>query len=247
MSLMDIFKQATPPVAQPTTPAPTAPATTSQISANSNPTVPNQTNTLTQVDPATGKTLESPLANFAELWKTDPNAKPNTPFQFQTDPTKLLEASRGIDFTKVLSPELQARMNAGGSDGVNATREAMNQVAQLTFAQSANASAKIGEQVAAEVERRVAALLPGLVKQHSISDTLRTDNPLLSNPAAAPMVQALQQQLTVKYPNATAFEIRTHMNDYLNGVAQLIRDSQPTQPDANKSSARKETDWSLFG
>jgi hypothetical protein len=244
MNVMSLF--ATPASAVPTSgagaPAP-APNSSAAIAA-ANPTVPSTANTPIQTDPLTGKPMESPLANFADLWKTDPNAKTNEPFRFNSDPAKLLESSRGIDFTKVIPPDLQLRMNAGGSDGVKAQQEAMNLVAQMTFAQSANASAKIGETVAMEVERRVQALLPQLIRQHAVSDSIRAENPLLNNPATAPMVEALQQQLTSKYPNASSQEIKQHINDYLNGVVDIVKSGQPT-PEVKKT-GREEMDWSKF-
>lgn len=229
MSVFDIFKQAPAASAAPTTPAVAA-----------NPTVPSTATVPATVDPAT----VSPLDKFQDLWKTDPNAKPDEPFSFNSDPSKLMETARTVDFTKVISPEVMARINGGGAEAQSAVVEAMNSVAQLTFAQAANGSTKIAEQAVAAAEARFKAMLPMLIKQHTVTDTLRTQNPLLTNPAAAPMVDALQHQFTKQFPQATAAEINSQVNDYLNSMADVITSTRPKPKEASKG--RKEEDWSKF-
>ena len=232
-SVFDLFNTAKPAPAAPTTP--TAPPAAA-ASANANPTVPNASNTLT-----TEGAGASPLDQYKDLWKNDPNAKPDTPFSFNSDPAKLLDTAKTVDFTKVVSPEIMARIHAGGSDGQNAMMEAMNSVTQLSFAQSSHAATKITESALQAQEERFKAMLPDLIKQHSVRDAFRTDNPLLNDPALAPMVHALQSQFTKQYPQATANEIKQHVNDYLDGAASRIQSSRP-QPKA-ESKGRQEIDW----
>lgn len=230
-SVFDLFKQTAAPV-----PAAAAPAVTT---ANANPTVPNENNTLTAVngDP-------SPLDQFKDLWKNDPNAKQDVPFSFNSDPVKLLDTAKTVDFTKIISPELQTRIAAGGADANKAMIEAMNSVTQLSFAQSSHASAKIVENALQAQEDRFKAMLPDLIKQHSVRDSFRTDNPLMNDPALAPMIHALQTQFTKQYPQATASEIKIHVNDYLDGAATKIQASRPQPVIASKG--RPEEDWGKF-
>lgn len=246
MGLFDNFKlpQSTPsapsvPVASP------APVT---ASAAQNPTVPSASNTpvanVTNPDGSPNHAASaSPLAQFSELWKNDPNAVPTKPFAVNSDPAKVLEAARNVDFTKALTPELNQRIQAGGVDAQSAMVEAMNNVAQLTFAQSTHASAKIVEQALIQQQEAFEARLPDIIKRHAVSDSLRDTNPLMTNPAMAPMVDALQQQFTRKYPTATASEIKAHVNEYLNGAADLITGQRP-QPTVKQG--RKTEDWSIF-
>jgi len=222
-----------------------APATTS---AAANPTVPSASNvpvaSATNPDgsPNTGASA-TPLANYSELWKNDPTAKPAEPFSVNSDPAKLLDVAKTVNFTKILTPELNARIQAGGADGQQAMMEAMNNVAQLTYAQTSHASAKIVEQAIRDQQAAFEARLPEIIKRHTVSDDLRSSNPLMTNPAMAPMVAALQQQFSSKYPAATAAEIKAHVNDYLNGAADLITSNRP-QP--KQKPGRIETDWSEF-
>lgn len=242
MSLFDNFKSASPVTQQ------AASASGAPVSANQNPTVPNATNTVvTGATNADGTSVvaatASPLDQFKDLWQPTPNANSTEAFSFNSDPTKLMDAAKSVDFTKVLTPDLQKRVQAGGLDGQNAMIEAMNSVAQMTFAQSSHASAKIVESAVASVEKRFQDMLPSLIKQHTVSDSLRTNNPLMNNPAMAPMVQALQTQFTQKYPQATVTEIQAFVNDYLNGAADMIADGRPKPVVPAK---RGEQDWSKF-
>jgi len=234
MGLFDNFKPA----------APAAPAT----SANHNSTVPSTSTVPAQVvataTDATGAAKPAaPLDNYNKLWENDPNAKKSEPFTINSDPAQLLEAAKTVDFTKTLTPELHARIKAGGEDAQLAMVEAMNAVSQLTYAQSAHAAAKIAEQAMQKQQAAFEASLPDIIKRHSVSDNLRTTNPLMSNPAMAPMVDALQAQFTRKYPQATATEIQAHVNDFLNGAADMITAQRP-QPKTSKG--REDQDWSKF-
>lgn len=237
MGLFDMFTASTPATS----------TTTPSNSANSNPTVPSATNTPTITTPAADTVAanggdKSPLSQFDKLWDNDPNAKADTPFTFNSDPTKLLESARTVDFTKAISSELMAKINAGGQGAQQAMLEAMNNVSQLTYAQSSQAASKIAEQAVAATEQRFKDMLPGLLKQAQVRD-MQADNPLLSNPASAPMVEALQMQMTKKFPTASSAEIKSHVNDYLNTVADMIAAQRP-QPKV--AAIKPSEDWSKF-
>jgi len=236
-SIFDMFKQA-------------APAATS--SAATNPTVPNATNTPAanpQASTVAGATdaatdaSASPLDQFKDLWKTDPNAKPETPFSFNSDPSKLIDAAKTVDFTKVVTPEIMKVIAAGGPEAQQAMMTAMNNMTQMSFAQSSHAAAKITEAALQQQEERFKAMLPNLIKQHTVTDNLKQTNPLMADPAMAPMISALQQQFTTKYPQATAVQINDHVNEFLNGAADRIMGQRPTPVDKTK---KPSTDWSLF-
>ena len=235
MSVFDMFK--------------TAPAAAIPNAAAANPAVPNASNTPTPVadpakaTPATPAEPASPMDKFAKLWETDPNAKPAEPFKFNSDPTKLMETARTVDFKKIVSPELMAKITAGGADAQGALMEAMNSMSQMTFAQSSHASAKITEAALQAQETRFKEMLPTLIKQYSSQENLRSTNPLMNDPAMAPMVSALQQQFTAKYPQATVEQISAHVNDYLNGAADKIAGLRPAPKDTSK---RQSTDWGNF-
>lgn len=232
-SIFDMFNKAPAAPAAATTPTAAAAAT--------NPTVPNATNTPTPAatDP-NGAAAASPLDQYKDLWKTDPNAKPDEPFSFNSDPAKLMDTAKTVDFTKIVSPEAMAAINKGGPEAQQAMMQAMNSMNQMVFAQASHAAAKITESALQAQEQRFKDMLPNLIKQHSVQDTLKQDNPLMNDPALAPMVNALQVQFTKQYPNATSGEITRHVNDFLNGAADRIAG---TRPKPAEPKVRGEIDW----
>jgi hypothetical protein len=237
MSVFDMFKQA----------APAAPATPAAASAATNPTVPSPNNSPVVTGDPTQTTqvtaVKSPLDQYGKLWDTDPNAKPNEPFKFNSDPNKLMETAKTVDFRKIVSPATMSKIQAGGTEAQTAMMDAMNSMTQMVFAQSSHATSKIVESALQAQEARFNEMLPDLIKRNSSVDNLRTTNPLMADPAMAPMIQALHTQFTNQYPKATAAEINEHVNTYLNGAADRITSLRPVKAVANK---RQETDWGNF-
>ena len=235
MSIFSLFQQA------PANPNPAA------ASAATNNTVPNANTVPAAVanpsTPANPAEPASPLDSYKDLWQPDPNAKPNEPFKFNSDPAKLLETAKTVDFTKVVTPEVMAQISAGGPEAQKAMMSAMNGMTQMAFAQAAHASAKITETALQAQENRFKEMLPNLIKQHTVVDSLKQNNPLMADPAMAPLIGALQTQFTAKYPMATATEIQNHVNDFLNGAADRIAGTRPQPKDTSK---RAEVDWSKF-
>jgi hypothetical protein len=237
MSVFDMFKQA----------VPTAPATPAAASAATNPTVPGQTNILTATTSPEGTVAgsepKSPLDQYGKLWDTNPDTKANEPFRFNSDPNKLMETAKTVDFRKIVSPDTMTKIQAGGAEAQTAMMDAMNSMTQMVFAQSSHATSKIVEAALQAQETRFNEMLPDLIKRNSSVDNLRTTNPLMADPAMAPMIQALHTQFTNQYPKATVAEINEHVNTYLNGAADRITSLRPVKQVANK---RQETNWGNF-
>ena len=149
----------------------------------------------------------SPLAEFAELWKPAEGANQPTEMFGNVDPKKLMEAASKTNFAQAIPKEVMQKIANGGQDAMEAFAVAMNTVSQQVYANSALATTKIVEQALKKAQETYDARLPGIIKQHTVSDALRSDNPIFSNPAVAPIISALEQQLTQKFPSATATEI----------------------------------------
>lgn len=243
MSIMDFFRPqqtATPPqVAQPgQTPPPvtTPPGATDPT----NPTVPaNSPGT-----PGEPK-VESPLDQFADLWKIDPNAAAAGKAEnlFNIDPAKLQEAASKTNFSQVISQDTIQKMAAGGQEAVEAFVDSMNKVAQATYAQSAMATAKIVEQALGKAQESYDARIPNLIKQHQVSDNLRNESPIFNNPAVSPLISAMEVTFTQKYPNASASEITKMAKDYISAISTSLA---PQQPQAPVDPSKQEYDWSKF-
>jgi hypothetical protein len=226
------------------------PPTASNTGAASPNTAPNGT------VPAVGTDIQQPNAatpfdQFAELWKNepvDPNAPPPQSGVFGTiDPKRFMEAAGKIDFAKVVTPEQLQQITAGGDNAMAAFAAALNSVAQTTYAQSAFASTKIAEQAVAKAKESILADLPQHIKRNTVQDNLRQENPIFSNPAVQPIISALEQQMTVKYPQATASEITTMAKQYVEALGTSFAPKPPeNKTGANGKTGREEMDWSTF-
>lgn len=228
------------------------PATPAQPTGVNNPGQPlpgTQANPGTDnngVVPVTPDPNASPLDKFNKVWETDPNAKaPENPAEMfaNLDPAKIQEASKKVDFSKVVTQENLAKITAGGPEAAKAFMESMNAMAQQTYAQSAMATTKIVEQALSKQQASFDAQLPTMVKRLSSSEALN-QNPVFSNPALKPVVDAMQQTLIQKNPNATVTEINQQLNDYFNAVGLQFAPKAPETP-ASKAKA-SETDWEKF-
>ena len=187
----------------------------------------------------------SPMDEFKSLWEptaTQTGVDATLPANMfaGADPTKMLEAARKVDFAKSVPPEVLAKITAGGPDAAAAFAQAINDVAQRSYAQSSFASTKIVEAALAKFQEGIEARLPGQVKNFQVRESLRESNPALMHPAAAPIMEALQAQLTVKYPNASVSELQGMASQYLTSFT-----SAATPPKAGPAVPVSE-DWDKF-
>lgn len=241
------------PAAAPATPGQVGtPATPGNIPANSpttgatpNGTAPNGIVPLATNPDGTPLT-PTPFADFQDLWKTtptDPNAPAPGVFG-NIDPKKFMEAAGKIDFSKAVTPEQLTAISAGGDAAQAAFAAAMNTVAQGVYAQSAFATTKIVEQAINKTKDSFLAELPQHIKKQTVTDSLRSENPIFNNPAVAPIISALEAQMTVKFPNATAPEITAMARQYVEQLGTSFA-PKPATPAAEKGK-KAETDWSEF-
>ncbi len=250
MSLADMFKS----VLAPAAPAP-APATPpgvpvpgnitkqdpTQVSATTAPngTIPAQPAPVPTEPP-------SPLAEFKDIWQPDPNAIPaSAAAGFNIDPAKMFEAAKKTDFSRFMNPENLKAIAAGGEGAVKAMMDTMNGVAQAAYGQSAVAAAKIVEAALAKNKETFDAALPGLIRKHQVSDTLRTENPIFNNPAIQPIISALESQLMIKHPQATAAQINAEAKKYVEALGSSFAPKLVVDA-ATAAKAKNEVDWTNF-
>jgi hypothetical protein len=215
------------------------PANTPNTGATSSGAAPNG------VLPEPGSDLNAaaedatPFADFKDLWKNEPTATgdANQGVFGQVDPAKFMEAAGKIDFSKAVTPEVLQQITAGGEPAAQAFATAMNKIAQGVYAQSAFATTKIVEQALSRSKEKFLTELPTHIKKQTVTDSLRAENPIFSNPAVQPIINALEAQMTVKFPNATAPEITAMAKQY---VEQLGKSFSPkAQESSTTTSGRK--------
>lgn len=260
-NIMEMFRRGTPVGPQPGIGAPFVPGapqqqqqiTTAQHVAN-NSTVPTgQANEVVGNNaPAafgTGaKGDESPLANYADLWKVDPKNPggiANPVPVFNLDPAKLNEAAAQIDFTQNISAELIDKAAKGDATALG---EVIKQAGRAGFTQSAVTTGTIVKDALEKLSKNYDEhVIPEILRRHTASTALRADeNPIFTNPATAPMLKMLEKQIMDKNPTASPQEITAHAKEYLLG---FVREAAPgmgmvvTAKPAPQPGARKEEDW----
>jgi len=230
-SIGNLFNTAKP--AEPTTPAPAKPETL----ANAEPSVtPVQTpgTAPNGVVPDNVNTPESPLAQFEKLWETDPNAVASPEYAHeQLDPAKLQEVMGKVDLTKAITPEQLAAINAGGEGATQALLQTMNTVAQQSMMQSAVVTNKMVETAIAKTIASMEAKIPGMLKEQNLSNSLNEKNPIYSNPAVKPVIDAVKAQVAMKYPNATTAEHLKMAQDFVTAMGSSLNPVAPATPDVS--------------
>lgn len=185
------------------------------------------------------------LDKFNDLWQPVQSSTEGQNGQlFNMDPKQVMDAAKKIDFSKVIQPEQLQAISSGGQEAVNAFAQAMNAVAQTVYAQNTHVTAKMVEQAVQKTREQVLSELPQHIKRQNVSETLRADNPALSHPAAAPIIGALEQQLTMKFPNASSVEIKNMAVDYLSNFAGSF--NKPSKQAQGQQTGKADTDWDLF-
>lgn len=187
---------------------------------------------------------QSPLDQFNDLWKNEPSTgETAAPGVFgDVNPQKFMDAASKVDFSKAITPEQLQAISAGGEGAMHAFASALNTVSQHVYAQSAFASTKIVEQAMARAKEGFLSELPQHIKKQTVSDSLRAENPVFSNPAVQPIISALEAQLTVKFPNASAPEITQMAKQYV----EALGTSFAPKPQETPQKGRAETDWNSF-
>lgn len=245
--------QATAPNVAPQTPA--LPGNIPQNNANppsaGNPTVPAASVAAT-IDNSAATQEPQGLDKFKDLFNIPADQMPQAPESAfaKVTPEAIQQVAGQTDFSKVVTPELMAKISAGGEEATAAMITAMNLVAQQGYAQSATASMKLIDTALAKQREQFQSELPNLIKSQTVTEQLRNSNPIFNHPAAAPMLDTLQKQIQLKNPTATAEQIRKQAEDYLINFASAANPNagqQQQQGGMGGPASRPSEDFALWG
>jgi hypothetical protein len=192
---------------------------------------------------------ESPLDQYSDLFKNDPNAKPQDDGapKFDIDPKKIADAASKTNFAGALPSELLVKIAAGGEDGMKAAVAAMNSVAQNSYAQSTVVTGKLIEQA---LQRQATyfqeTVIPQITRQMGSEESLRELNPILNHSAVQPVAAAIRSSLAEKNPDATPKEIAKMTNDFFSALASAVTPPSNKGENTQQGRGQKEQDWSKF-
>lgn len=191
----------------------------------------------------------SPMEGYKDLWQapSEPVVAPTSVPNIVMDPAKITEAASKINFAAHLNPELVDK--ALGGDRA-AFLEVVNGTAQAGFSAAVQNTGlfiqKALEQQQAKFNTEVA---PAMLREHDIRNSVSTNIPISTNPAAKPIVDLLTNQITGKYPTASPGEVKAMVDSYLNNLADTIVTNNGGQVLSKASVAAAkpaDTDWSKF-
>lgn len=248
-SVMGIFQRTQP--TGPRTPGAPTPGGT----VETNPTVPSDANKIT-AQPGAGSGLDK----FGELWKapTGADGKPTEKLNpsmippLNVDVGKLTEAAAKLDFAGSISDDQITK-----AFGVQADKEAikavLNSVGRSGWVQGTASTAEITKQSLTHAQAALTgSVLPDAVRDATITDAVNKENPIFSNPAAAPMLVAVRDQLMLKYPQASPAEISKMAGEYVSGFARTVVSGEgativekPT-PGEGSMLNRPKTNWEQY-
>lgn len=198
--------------------------------------------------PGTPPTAPSnPLDNFKDLWKNpdtsgQPPADPFSQPLFNTDPTKIVEASQKANFLSQIPQELMQKAMSGQDP--QAFMEVINSVGQQSLALALQLSTATIEQAGSKIGERYKQDVPNRFKDVQLN-SIKSSNPVLSHPSAEPMLQMLRGQIRKNEPNLSADEINRKAEEFLTTFAGQL--SPGSQGEGNSGPNSKEgTDWSTW-
>ena len=194
------------------------------------------------IQPAVPTTLavpSQPADPLATLWQNDPMKQAsNAPLQFNLDPAQLAELAGKLDYTQVVTPELRAKIEAGGPEATTAMLAAMNSMSQVAYQQNAQATTKL---IQAAVDASNTKMLQAVDKrlgQNTLNGFIQEFNPALQDPKFAPLVNATRDQILLQFPNATPAQLTEMVSNYFNDLgiaanpqlAAMHKQQQTQQP-----------------
>jgi hypothetical protein len=196
---------------------------------------------------------QSPLDAFKDIWNTpqpDPkNPNPADQPLFNVDPKKVFEQASKVDFTKQISPELLAKVAAGGQDGVAAMLAIVNTATQNAYGQSTLSTLSLMEKALAKQAEKQKAELPGLLKTYNVNANLSAENPILNHPSIQPLREAMSTMLSAKNPTASETEIQRTVVEYFNTLGQQFapkKELTPAEKRAQQWNENANQDFSGF-
>lgn len=198
------------------------------------------------LNPDTGtEASKSPFAEFEKLWETptvDPTKGPEP--LYKIDPNQIMSIANKTDFKGLITKEQRAAMATGGQAGMEAMLDAIQTVGSNIYANAAVAATKIAESGIVRSQKDFEGKLPSFIKNQNLSESLGTKNPALNDPAVAPLVGLVKNQMSQKYPNASAAELQSMAEKYLLAAGNAFAPQADTSSQQQQGSAGE--DWEAF-
>lgn len=185
---------------------------------------PNNTAANGDPNPVDPNAPISPLDQYKDIWQT-PTTKdgqqPVDPFSqplLSTDPTKLAEAARKMNFAQGID---QAQVQKALSGDPQALLAVINTVGQNSFLAASQLTTQVTEGAVSTNNKRVDSVLEDKFKRFMLEQQ-RSENPIFNHAAAQPMLDLAKRQLMSKHPDKSPAEIHKMAEGFLSDFASTI-------------------------
>lgn len=174
---------------------------------------------------------DSPEARLAEAWKMAPvdpkqqTANGPRPYFGNVDPAKVAAAAKSMNFLNGVDPALLEKAKGGDGDAFMAVLNASNQNA---FQTAMLAIPGIIEPVLQQAEARQTERAPALFQQLQLRSA-RASDPVLQNPAVAPVVEALKTTIASQNPQATPDQVMELVQQRIADLGHVLTPLQKKQ------------------
>ena len=191
-------------------------------------------------------TNQSPLDSFAEIWQTPTNVQNQAPniaadaISFDANQMQAIRQKVGaMNFLAGAKPET---IQAALTGNVEAFGSVINGAVQQALLQSMQLSGAMVNQGLRGRSQELMSHFPEIVRQQLASQQLRQDNPLFSNPATKPVLEALESALVRNQPGLTPQQVSQVAQSYLQEFAKNLIPQSPVQ----QSQQAAGTEWDNF-
>jgi len=199
---------------------------------------------------ATANAPASPLDAYAVLWQNQPTQAQADPLSAEVVPMgaeqlqALQQRVNSVNFLSGVKPEA---VTAALSGDATAFASVINSAVQQAMMQAVRVN---GAMLNAGLNQRtqdIMKALPSNVHQALTSSQLRQELPIFNNPAAAPLLSALEQNLALNQPGITPAQAAQIAKSYLQEFAAEISGNK-TGAAGSSTSTPAGIDWSkMFG
>lgn len=160
------------------------------------------------------------------------------------DATKVTEAVGKMNFTSGITSEQLQAIQAGGEQAMQTLGQLLNSTAQSTMSQAMLANAEMIKQAMGQIGGTLDNRINAVSRQQQIRSTIHDGNPLLSNPAVQPMVDALSHAWATKNPTATPQQVKDAVLDYITHTFSAVNPQAAGQ--GKQPEIPREYDFSNF-
>ena len=138
------------------------------------------------------------------------------------DAAKVSEAVGKMNFAAQITEDQLQAISGGGQQAIQTLQQLLNSTGQATMSQAMLANAEMIKQAMGTVSGTLDTRINAVSRQQQIRQAVHGDNAAFSNPAMAPMVDALSSAFSMKNPQATPQQVKEAVHQYMTTAFGIV-------------------------